>query len=133
MQLFAVFRNTVQEYMRNTTIHGLNYIQKKTSFLVTRFVWTTLVAASLLAFTYYSLSIYTRWLEEPIVMNLDDKLAEIHEIPFPAVIICFDLPINNFYHNRFHRSQFVWKLNSQRSFCKTPEMHLRPTNRTTKG
>jgi hypothetical protein len=29
--------------------------------------------------------IYMRWHEEPIVMNLDDKLAEIHEIPFPAV------------------------------------------------
>jgi hypothetical protein len=83
----SVFQNTVKEYMSNTTIHGLNYIQRKSSFLVTRFVWTTLVAASLSAFTYYSFSIYTRWLEEPIVMNLDDKLAEIQEIPFPAVSI----------------------------------------------
>jgi hypothetical protein len=50
-----------------------------------RLIWTALVAASLSAFTYYSFMIYMRWHEEPIVMNLDDKLAEIHEIPFPAV------------------------------------------------
>jgi Leucine-rich repeat (LRR) protein len=35
-QSFTDLRETAREYMSNTTIHGLNYIQRKSSFLVTR-------------------------------------------------------------------------------------------------
>jgi hypothetical protein len=66
-------------------------------------------------------------------MNLDDKLAEIHEVPFPAVSFWFDLPINNLYHIRFHRSQFAWNLNLPKSFYKILWMGCRPKNRTMKG
>jgi hypothetical protein len=55
------------------------------SFSLHRIFWTGLVTASLSAFTHYSFNIYSRWLDEPIVMTFDDKLAEIYDIPFPAV------------------------------------------------
>jgi hypothetical protein len=57
------------------------------TFFFYRVIWTALVTSSLSAFIYYSLKIYKNWHEEPIVMNLDDKLAEIYDIPFPAVRI----------------------------------------------
>jgi hypothetical protein len=44
-----------------------------------------LVTISLSAFSYYSVKIYVRWLENPIVLEMDEKLAEIYEIPFPTV------------------------------------------------
>ncbi len=57
-------------------------------FLFRRIIWISLVTASLTAFIYYSFNIYKGWCEEPIVMNFDDKLADIYEIPFPAVSTC---------------------------------------------
>jgi hypothetical protein len=87
LNFISVFRATAKKYLALTTVHGLAHATNKESFLTTRMIWAGLVAASLSAFTYYSLSAYTRWHEEPIVINLDDKLAEIHEIPFPAVTL----------------------------------------------
>jgi hypothetical protein len=52
-----------------------------------RIFWTMLLGVSFSAFSYYSFSSYARWCEEPIVINLDEKLAKIYEIPFPAVIL----------------------------------------------
>jgi hypothetical protein len=44
-----------------------------------------LVTISLTAFSYYSAKTYVRWLENPVVLEMDEKLAEIYEIPFPTV------------------------------------------------
>jgi hypothetical protein len=44
-----------------------------------------LVTISLTAFSYYSVKTYVRWLENPIILEMDEKLAEIYEIPFPTV------------------------------------------------
>jgi hypothetical protein len=60
----------------------------KSVFFFSRIIWTSLVTASLSAFIYYSFDIYRGWCEEPIVMNFDDKLADIYDIPFPAVSTC---------------------------------------------
>ncbi len=50
-----------------------------------RLFWVALVTISLTAFSYYSVKTYVRWLEYPIVLEMDEKLAEIYEIPFPTV------------------------------------------------
>jgi hypothetical protein len=50
-----------------------------------RLFWVALVTISLTAFSYYSVKTYVRWLENPIVLEIDEKLAEIYEIPFPTV------------------------------------------------
>jgi hypothetical protein len=49
-------------------------------------------------------------------MNLDDKLAEIHEIPFPAVILDLFPAIFEIIPYYFHRSQFV-QICSLRDLC----------------
>jgi hypothetical protein len=35
-QFSTVLQKTTKEYLSNTTIHGFNYIERKTSFLITR-------------------------------------------------------------------------------------------------
>jgi hypothetical protein len=37
------------------------------------------------SFTYYSFNTYTRWKNYPVVLGFDEKMADISEIPFPAV------------------------------------------------
>jgi hypothetical protein len=37
------------------------------------------------SFTYYSINTYIRWKEYPVVLGFDEQMADISEIPFPAV------------------------------------------------
>jgi hypothetical protein len=37
------------------------------------------------SFTYYSFNAYIRWKEYPVVLGFDEQMADIFEIPFPAV------------------------------------------------
>jgi hypothetical protein len=37
------------------------------------------------SFTYYSFDAYIRWKDYPVVLGFDEQMADIFEIPFPAV------------------------------------------------
>jgi hypothetical protein len=44
-----------------------------------------LVTVSLTAFSYYSFKTYMKWYDNPIILEMDEQLTKIYEIPFPAV------------------------------------------------
>jgi hypothetical protein len=41
----------------------------------------------MVAFSYYSLNTYDQWKAKPVILGFDEQLADIFEIPLPAVWI----------------------------------------------
>lgn len=72
----AGFRENVQEYLLNSTLHGLRYIGTKTIstfervFFALAFVLVTILA------TYFITNIYQKWNDSPIIIGLNPVAVE---------------------------------------------------------
>ncbi|KAJ9593487.1 hypothetical protein L9F63_014972, partial [Diploptera punctata] len=51
-------------------------------------LWGLAFAAAVLSATYFINNVYRKWEESPVILTVDSRVAEIDEIPFPAVTVC---------------------------------------------
>lgn len=78
----------VEDYLLNTSMHGLKYIGDITlSFSERIFFFFAFTIVAVLS-SYFISNLWNKWSENPIIIGLNSALTPLNEIPFPAVTIC---------------------------------------------
>nr|XP_016942505.1 pickpocket protein 28 [Drosophila suzukii] len=80
-------RNT-DEFCRNTTIHGLKYINNSKLRKSDRFFFGIALLAVLSIAIYLIQDAFDKWNTNPVIVGIDPELTSIANEPFPAVTIC---------------------------------------------
>lgn len=76
------------DYCSNTTIHGIRYFTERKRHWTEKCWW---LIAMTLAVWFCGTSIqnvWAKWCNNPVTMNMNEKLLPIQTIPFPTVTIC---------------------------------------------
>lgn len=78
----------IQDYLLNTSIHGLKYIGDISLSISERvFFLVAFVTVSFLS-GYFISNLWQKWSENPIIIALNSVSTPLHDLPFPAVTIC---------------------------------------------
>ncbi|KAH8361996.1 hypothetical protein KR200_002218 [Drosophila serrata] len=80
-------RNT-DEFCRNTTIHGLKYINNSKLRSSDRFFFGIALLTVLSCAIYLIQDAFDKWNTTPVIVGIDPELTSITNEPFPAVTIC---------------------------------------------
>ncbi|KAH8291565.1 hypothetical protein KR018_000846 [Drosophila ironensis] len=80
-------RNT-DEFCRNTTIHGLKYINNSKMRTSDRLFFGIALLAVMSLAIYLIQQAFDKWNTTPVIVGIDPELTSITNEPFPAVTIC---------------------------------------------
>lgn len=69
--------------------------------------WAIALISSMVLCIVAILSVWTRWRNHPVIMNIDDKIRSIGTIPFPAITIC---PTQKFIEEKVNFLKFYAEL-----------------------
>ncbi|XP_031345843.1 pickpocket protein 28-like [Photinus pyralis] len=78
----------MEEYFRNSTLHGLRYVGDPLISFGERFFWLLAFFVALLCATYFINNIYSKYNRSPIIISLNPTATPIGSLPFPAITIC---------------------------------------------
>lgn len=76
------------EYLENTTLHGLKYTGDKSISLCERTFFIIAFIIVVLMSAYFITNVYQKWSATPVIIGLNPQQTELKNIPFPAVTIC---------------------------------------------
>ena len=79
---------TLVEYSRGTTIHGIPYILEDGRQLFERVVWVVLVTFCALVSLSSTIEIYQNWDEDPITTTIGTTEYDIGNLEYPSITIC---------------------------------------------
>ncbi|XP_059060865.1 pickpocket protein 28-like [Achroia grisella] len=82
------FRDNLQEFMSNTTLHGFRYIADKNFTSVERVWWFFMVVSSIAVCAIFIRKVWIKWDESPVIVSFADTSNSVWHIPFPAVTLC---------------------------------------------
>lgn len=78
----------VQDYLLNTSMHGLKYIGDGSLNFYERIFFFAAFSIVTVLSAYFISNLWTKWSDNPIIIGLNSALTPLSEIPFPAVTIC---------------------------------------------
>ncbi|XP_055910461.1 pickpocket protein 28-like [Eupeodes corollae] len=78
----------VEEFCKNTTLHGLKYIVEKDLNIFERIYFLVSIVFVMMAAGYFISNVYSKWQNTPVIVGLSAKPNFITKSPFPAVTIC---------------------------------------------
>ena len=70
MSVTKVSKNTITQYAKNTTIHGIAYIFDENSSLIEKFLWLIIFALATFFAISFSLEGYRQWQDDPVLTTL---------------------------------------------------------------
>lgn len=76
------------EYLLNTTLHGLRYTGDNKISTIERFFFVTSFFVVFIAACYYITNVWQKWSDTPIIIGLNPIATPLKDFPFPAVTIC---------------------------------------------
>lgn len=80
-------KKILKSFVRDTSIHGVNFIAGQNRSKIMRFFWSFSFLISTILFGYNIYGIFVKWQIEPdILVKINMKL--LSEIPFPAITLC---------------------------------------------
>ena len=77
-----------QDFIGDTSIHGLKYFGEQHRHWVERVFWIIVFTISFILCTIVISKTYDKWQNSPVIVSFDEKMTSIWKIPFPAVTIC---------------------------------------------
>ena len=80
--------NTIQQYAKATSIHGIAYIFEEGRPIRERLFWIILMVLGLAFILYQSIYIYKDWQEDPIIITVGTTGKPIKDIDYPTITIC---------------------------------------------
>ncbi|KAH8238628.1 hypothetical protein KR032_011917 [Drosophila birchii] len=83
-----ILSKNTDEFCRNTTIHGLKYINNSKLRSSDRFFFGIALLAVLSIAIYLIQDAFDKWNTTPVIVGIDPELTSITNEPFPAVTIC---------------------------------------------
>lgn len=78
----------IQDYLINTSMHGLKYIGDATLNYSERIYFFVAFSIVTVLSAYFISNLWNKWSENPIIIGLNSASTPLNEIPFPAVTIC---------------------------------------------
>lgn len=81
-------RENFNEYLYNSTLHGLRYVGDRTITRVERAFFAIMFFLVMLLSIYFISNVWIKWTQSPIIITLSSKSTSIKDIPFPAVTVC---------------------------------------------
>ncbi|RZC38133.1 ASC domain containing protein [Asbolus verrucosus] len=81
-------RNYFREYCSRSSVHGFQYIGEKKRPIFERIWWFFVFAICLSGCAFSIYTVYKKWEQSPVIVNLANSGTPIYKIPFPAVTIC---------------------------------------------
>ena len=63
-------KNTITQYGKSTTIHGIAYIFDESSSLLEKFLWLIIFALATFFAISFSLEAYQQWQDDPVLTTL---------------------------------------------------------------
>lgn len=81
-------KKNFNDYLMNTSLHGLKYIGDKQSTRFEKFFFFLSFALVVILSAYFISNVWQKWSETPIIISLNPTSTQLKAIPFPAVTIC---------------------------------------------
>lgn len=78
----------VQDYLINTSMHGLKYIGDISLSHCERIFFSVAFFTVACLSAYFISNLWFKWRDSPIIIGLNSVPVPLNEIPFPAVTIC---------------------------------------------
>ncbi|XP_037296673.1 pickpocket protein 28 [Manduca sexta] len=91
-----VLVDELQDFARNTTLHGLRYITEKGVSVVEKIFWLILFLLSVSICSYQIRNVWIKWGNTPVIVSINERLVPVSEVPFPSVTICPQSKISKF-------------------------------------
>ena len=63
-------KNTITQYGKSTTIHGIAYVFDESSSLIEKFIWLIIFALATFFAISFSLEAYQQWQDDPVLTTL---------------------------------------------------------------
>ena len=80
--------NTIQQYAKATSIHGIPYIFEEGRPIRERLFWIILMVLGLAFILYQSIYIYKDWQKDPIIITVGTTGKPIKDLDYPTITIC---------------------------------------------
>lgn len=81
-------RTIFGEYCATSSVHGVRYFSDPERTLCEKFWWIVMFFASVGGCAMLIDSAWKQWKQMPIVVNFENQLISVTDIPFPAFTIC---------------------------------------------
>ena len=85
--MFKGVKRGVEEYLRETTIHGFRYVIEGRN-LIEKMAWMFFIFCGFFLCSVSFLEMYRHWEEHPVETTIDEVGIPIQELPFPAITVC---------------------------------------------
>lgn len=100
-QFWIALKETFEEFARNTSIHGVQYIVDAKGTKASRICWAIIVSIMFIVSNVLVDVFWERYKTNPTRVNVDTNHAPISELNFPAITIC------NIARMSFDRAHYV--------------------------
>ena len=70
MALTKVSKNTITQYAKSTTIHGIAYIFDESATLIEQFLWLIIFSLATFFAISFSFEAYQQWQDDPVITTL---------------------------------------------------------------
>ncbi|CAH1154735.1 unnamed protein product [Phaedon cochleariae] len=91
-------RRYFRDYCEGSSLIGFRYLGEKRS-RGERILWFFIILLSIVLSIYYVVEIYSKYVENPFIVNMATRESPIFKIPFPAVTICPTVKTSKNYFN----------------------------------
>lgn len=100
-QFWIALKETFEEFARNTSIHGVQYIVDTKGTKASKIGWAIIVSIMFILSNVLVDVFWERYKTNPTRVNVDTNHAPLSELNFPAITIC------NIARMSFDRAQYV--------------------------
>ena len=80
--------DAVRDYLSNSSIHGLQYLDNRNHSTCGRVFWIITVCIALICTSIQVINIWYQWVDDPVVTTLSTISLPVEKIAFPAVTLC---------------------------------------------
>ena len=79
---------TLKEYATSSTTHGIAYVFEDGRLIFERVLWVIVVGIAIAIGTYWSITAYENWQENPVLTSVGTTGYSIEKVEFPSITIC---------------------------------------------
>lgn len=79
-------RDNLNEYLLNSTLHGLRYVGNRTITRIERIFFGCMFFLVILLSIYFISNVWSKWNQSPIIITMNATSTSVKDIPFPGKI-----------------------------------------------
>ncbi|KAJ0172792.1 hypothetical protein K1T71_011931 [Dendrolimus kikuchii] len=115
--------NSLDEFVQNSTLHGLRYIGDKNLSNIEKCFWLIVVTTSITICGFLIRNVWVKW-QNSIIITLNEELVPVDSVYYPSLTICPQIKIREnsfkFEAEREYYQDFMWS-----GYDETPTERIR--------